>query len=82
MLVCTEVAAMGLHTRKLNLSLSVGKRRCFKKIVLTHKGILGLPSSSWKLAQQAGRVGRDGMPAVDITLVYPQKGTILPVIYR
>ena len=37
----------------------------------------GLPRSAWKLKQQAGRVGRDGLPAIDITLVYPQKGRII-----
>ena len=34
----------------------------------------GTPKSAWMLKQQAGRVGRNGMPALDIVLVYPQKG--------
>ena len=36
--------------------------------------LVGLPRRAWKLKQQAGRVGRDGTPAMDITLVFPQKG--------
>ena len=36
----------------------------------------GLPKTAWKLKQQQGRVGRNGLPALDITLVFPQKGMI------
>ena len=35
----------------------------------------GIPRTAWKLKQQAGRVGRDGLPAVDVTIVFPQKGS-------
>ena len=34
----------------------------------------GLPKTAWKLKQQQGRVGRNGLSAVDITLMFPQKG--------
>jgi len=35
----------------------------------------GLPSTAWKLKQQIGRVGRNGKPAVEVTIVFPQRGT-------
>ena len=35
---------------------------------------IGLPKTAWKLKQQQGRVGRNGLPAIDITLIFPQKG--------
>ena len=38
-----------------------------------------MPKTAWKLKQQQGRVGRDGSPAVDITLVFPQKGNNIKV---
>ena len=41
-------------------------------LTVTH---LGLPSTAWKLKQQIGRVGRNGQPAAEITLIFPQKGT-------
>ena len=28
----------------------------------------------WKLKQQAGRVGRNGSPALEIVILFPQKG--------
>ena len=57
MLICTDVAAMGLDVEKLNMCVSVG-----------------LPTTAWKLKQQAGRIGRDNKPALEIILSYPQKG--------
>ena len=36
---------------------------------------IGLPKTAWKIKQQQGRVGRNGLQAVDITLMFPQKGT-------
>ena len=37
---------------------------------------IGLPKTAWKIKQQQGRVGRNGLSAVDISLIFPQKGTI------
>ena len=58
MLVCTDVAAMGLDVEDLNLCVSVG-----------------LPKTVWKLRQQAGRIGRNGTPAIEVIIGFPQKGT-------
>ena len=72
-LVSTDVAAMGLDVADLNLSINIGiENISFKWLV--EKTYTGIPKSAWKLKQQAGRVGRNGMPALDIVLVYPQKG--------
>ena len=35
---------------------------------------IGLPKTAWKIKQQQGRVGRNGSRAVDIALIFPQKG--------
>ena len=59
MLVCTDVAAMGLDVDNLNMCVSVG-----------------LPKTAWKLKQQAGRVGRNGLPAFEVIISYPQKGKL------
>ena len=56
-LICTDVAAMGLDVSDLNLCVSIG-----------------LPQTAWKLKQQAGRVGRNGSPSLEIIICYPQKG--------
>ena len=74
MLVCTDVAAMGLDVSDLNLSVNIGNIDTNTSKKLT-KQILGVPKSAWKLKQQAGRVGRNGLPALDIVLVFPQRGT-------
>ena len=73
MLVCTDVAAMGLDVSDLNLSVNIGNINTNPSKKLT-KQILGVPKSAWKLKQQAGRVGRNGLPALDIVLVFPQRG--------
>ena len=59
-LICTDVAAMGLDVSDLNLCVSIG-----------------LPQTAWKLKQQAGRVGRNGSPSLEIIICYPQKGDSL-----
>ena len=72
MLVSTDVAAMGLDVADLNLSINIGIE--YISLKWLGKMYTGVPKSAWKLKQQAGRVGRNGMPALDIVLVYPQKG--------
>ena len=42
----------------------------------------GLPRSAWKLKQQSGRCGRNGLPAVDVTLIFPQRGILKIKLYR
>ena len=72
-LVSTDVAAMGLDVMDLNISVNI----CLIEIItneIPKKIISGLPKSCWKIKQQQGRVGRDGSNALDITLVFPQKG--------
>ena len=69
-MVSTDVAAMGLDVRDLNLSINIGTL-----VMDSHPGLYNIISKSgWKLKQQAGRVGRNGSPALDIVLVYPQRG--------
>ena len=35
---------------------------------------VGFPKTVWKLRQQAGRIGRNGQPAIEIVIGFPQKG--------
>lgn len=76
-LVSTDVAAMGLDVSDLNLCINIGKIWGVKlrqfSILLNMSS--GLPKTAWKLKQQQGRVGRNGLPAVDVSLVFPQRGT-------
>ena len=72
-LVSTDVAAMGLDVMDLNISVNIGLIKIIADKFLT-KLISGLPKSCWKIKQQQGRVGRNGSNALDITLVFPQKG--------
>ena len=73
MLVCTDVAAMGLDVNDLNLSVNIGNWNQTREFLYA-KNIPGVPKSAWKLKQQAGRVGRNGLAALDIVLVFPQRG--------
>jgi len=60
-LVCTDVAGMGIDIKDLNFSINIG-----------------IPKSGWKMKQQSGRIGRGGEKSLDITLIYPQKGSSAP----
>ena len=60
-LVCTDVAGMGIDVKELTFSVNIG-----------------IPKNAWKMKQQSGRLGRNGEQAVDITLIFPQKGSAAP----
>ena len=73
MLVSTDVAAMGLDVSDLNLAINIGIETNYLTSIFI-PSLQGLPKSAWKIKQQQGRVGRNGMPAMDITLLFPQRG--------
>merc|ERR1719186_211511 len=60
-LVCTDVAGMGVDITDLNLSVNIG-----------------IPKNAWKMKQQSGRIGRGGEQSLDVTLIFPQKGSAAP----
>ena len=36
--------------------------------------LIGLPKTAWKAKQQQGRIGRNGSKAIEVSLVFPQRG--------
>merc|ERR1712183_651088 len=60
-LVCTDVAGMGVDITGLNFSINIG-----------------IPKNAWKMKQQSGRIGRGGEQSLDVTLIFPQKGSAAP----
>ena len=73
---------MGLDVNDLNLSVNIGRDPKNNRTDFSSLFNSGLPKTAWKIKQQQGRVGRNGLAAMDITLVFPQKGKSLPrVIY-
>ena len=60
-LVCTDVAGMGIDVKELTFSVNIG-----------------IPKNAWKMKQQSGRLSRNGEQAVDVTLIFPQKGSAAP----
>ena len=72
-LVCTDVAGMGLDTQDLNLSINIGNI-FYSQVLWEYHSVPGIPKSSWKAKQQSGRIGRGGEDSVDVTFAFPQKG--------
>ena len=83
MLVCTDVAGMGIDVKDLNFSVNIGKITNIFKYYIQYDifaSLSGIPENAWKMKQQSGRIGRSGENSLDIKLVFPQKGDFYPPI--
>ena len=49
-------------------------RGFYRSIRLLIYSLLGIPKNCWKGKQQSGRIGRSGTRALNITVIFPQKG--------
>ena len=76
MLVCTDVAGMGIDVKDLNFSVNIGKITNIFKYYIQYNifaSLSGIPKNAWKMKQQSGRIGRSGENSLDIRPSYSNK---------
>ena len=76
MLVCTDVAGMGIDVKDLNFSVNIGKITNIFKYYIQYNifaSLSGIPKNAWKMKQQSCHIGRSGENSLDITVVFPQQ---------